>query len=71
MNLTKWLAVALILFGAAALGVGSMGYDTAERGTELQQQGPASGSDGIPLGPLGGGLALLAGVVILIRARRH
>ena len=72
MRLTTIVGIVLIAAGALGLAYGGISYTTEEKVVDL---GPLEASveekETIPVPPLAGGVAILAGVVLLFVGRRE
>ena len=71
MKVKAVVSVLLIVFGLFALAVGSFTYTTREKVLDLGPlQATTDTHKRVPLSPLLGGLALAAGVVLLVMSNR-
>lgn len=69
--MNKTFGIILIVLGLVALAYGGFSYTTSEKVVDI---GPIHATrdktHNIPLAPIGGALALIGGIVILVAGRR-
>lgn len=68
----KLIGVLLIIFGVVALAVGGIGYTKREKVIDLGPiQATAERHETIPLSPIAGGAAIVAGLVLVVVGSRR
>ena len=72
MRLASLVGILLIVLGVVGLAVGGINYTRLEKVIDIGPiQATAEKHERIPLSPVAGGIALAAGVVLLVAANRR
>jgi hypothetical protein len=72
MKMASVVGIVLIVLGVIGLAVGGINYTTREKVVDIGPiEATAEKRERIPLPPIAGGLALAAGVVLLIAGSRR
>jgi hypothetical protein len=72
MKLASVVGIVLIVLGVIGLAMGGISYTTREKVVDIGPiEATAEKRERIPLPPIAGGLALAAGVVLLIAGNRR
>ena len=72
MGATKIIGILLLVAGAAALALGGFSYTRREKVVDIGPiEATAERHERLPISPIAGGIALAAGVVLLVAGSRN